>query len=410
MKIKLDQEDLKNIASGACFLGSGGGGAYATGMQIAEHFTLEAVNVYDIDDIQKENKSTNQTNYGVVTAVMGSPEKMKGIKNGKSNAESIKKLIEIKGIKLDQIKCIVPVEIGALSSVIACVTAAELGIPVINADGAGRAVPKLNMTTFSIEHKFADINPCILLAKNSDHVALDITDGPTAASTVESLARPTLSLPKFDGMATIALWLIDLNNLEIVLPIQGTLTKCLELGRSIQHSLKGTEPINLDEIIKTLCKINYEPKTILSNCTLLSATTTSTGGFDNGIIMVRNEDDNELLKIIFINESLLLWSDKKSAPRVIAPDLISYIIIPEGTNEQYIYSNGDIMEDGKLRKDLFGAKIIVICMEAPPELKEHDENLRFKQNNASEKEMTLHDSYNNMLKELNYFGDGKSSF
>lgn len=208
MKKELNKQNLTDIVHGTCFLASGGGGAYSTGMQIADNFNEKfPVTVYDIEEIQKENRNANEPCYAVVTAVIGSPEKMKRIKDGTLNVQAIEKLATARGIDKEQIKCLVPVEIGAISTMISCVTAAKLKLPVLDADGAGRAVPKLNMTTFAVNHDKTKVSPTVLVVED-EYVALEVTEGPTASSIIELLARPILDLPKFDGMAAIALWLI----------------------------------------------------------------------------------------------------------------------------------------------------------------------------------------------------------
>lgn len=407
----LKQQDLRDVVRGACFLASGGGGGYDTGMQIANKFAdTEPVTICSIEEIVKQPRTSNKTCYGVVTAVMGAPEKMKELEDGMLNVAAVKKLAHASGIVECQIKCIVPVEIGALSSIIACVTASAMNIPVIDADGAGRAVPKLNMTTFSVNYQLASVNPTILLAQNGQYVSLEVTEGAFAASTIESLARPVLDMPQFNGMAAIALWLIDLDNLEQVCPIQGTLTKCLNLGKTLRTELEEKETHDFDKILNTLKILGYSPKLTLE-CTLKGASTVTKGGFDNGIIELEIIEPKESLKIIFQNESLLLWSNKLAAPRVLAPDLISYLIPPTTpTCKQWLYSNADIMENGKLKKDFENKEIILICMEAPRELKNHHENLFNLQGRTSGSGVNLQDSYTSMLEELNYYGRGDSCF
>ena len=185
----LNRKELKDVVRGACFLASGGGGAYETGIQIADCFKPPYYESSEVKVVTvEEAKAMATANYGVVTAVMGAPERMKEIKNAGMNVKAIEKLAELRGIDVKEIGCIIPAEIGALSSVIACVTAAKLGIPVLDGDGAGRAVPVLNMTSFAV--KEVSVNPTVLVGSNGDHVALDISGAAqyTASSAIESLA------------------------------------------------------------------------------------------------------------------------------------------------------------------------------------------------------------------------------
>ena len=405
----LNREELKDVVRGACFLASGGGGAYETGMQIAACFEPSYYECSEVKVVTvEEAKAIPAAKYGVVTAVMGAPERMKEIKNAEMNVSAVERLAELCGIEVGEIGCIVPAEIGALSSVIACVTAAKLGIPVLDGDGAGRAVPVLNMTSFAI--KGVSVNPTVLVGSNGDYVALDISGAAqyTASSAIESLARPILDMPEFGGMAALAIWLIDLQKLDEIITIRGTLSKCKTLGKTIRESLEyaqkaGEEP-SIENVLHVLQEVDYKPSFVCYG-TIREATTNTSGGFDHGLVEI-DVDWKRQLKIIFQNESLLLWDSEKSAPIVVAPDLISYVIIPEGQPVgQWIYTNGDIIgADGKLLKHLKGAKIIVIAMCAPQELQDCAAELEAVRLSANGGSLSLRDSYRSMLEKLNYYG------
>lgn len=405
----LNQEELKDVVRGACFLASGGGGAYETGMQIAACFEPSYYGCSEVKVLTvEEAKAMTTAKYGVVTAIMGAPERMKEIKNAGMTVKAVEKLAELYGIDVKEIGCIVPAEIGALSSVIACVTAAKMGIPVLNGDGAGRAVPVLNMTSFAI--KGVSVNPTVLVGSNDDYVALDISGAAqySASSAIESLARPILDMPEFGGMAALAIWLIDLQKIDEIVTIRGTLTKCKTLGKTIRETLEeaqetGNEP-SIENVLHTLQDVDYKPSFVCYG-TLREATTETSGGFDNGVVKI-DVDSERQLKIIFQNESLLLWDSEKPAPIVVAPDLISYVIIPkEKPVGQWIYTNGDIIgPDGKLLEKLKDANIVVVAMCAPKELQNCAAELEAQRWSVNGVEASLKDSYRSMLEKLNYYG------
>lgn len=405
----LNREELKDVVRGACFLASGGGGAYETGMQIAECFEPSYYGCSEVKVVTvEEAKAMTTARYGVVTAVMGAPERMKEIKNAEMNVKAVEKLAELCGIETKEIGCIIPAEIGALSSVIACVTAAKLGIPVLNGDGAGRAVPVLNMTSFAV--KGVSVNPTVLVGSNGDYVALDISGAAqySASSAIESLARPILDMPEFGGMAALAIWLVDLQKIDEIITIRETLTKCKILGKTIRGTLEnaqktGKEP-SIENVLHVLQDVDYKPSFVCYG-TLREATTKTSGGFDHGIVEI-DVDMERQLKIIFQNESLLLWDSENSAPVVVAPDLISYVIVPkEKPVGQWIYTNGDIIgANGKLLESLRGAAIIVIAMCAPKELQDCAAELEALRLSANGIGTSLKDSYRSMLEKLNYYG------
>lgn len=405
----LNREELKDIVRGACFLASGGGGAFETGMQIADCFEPSYYGCSEIKMLTvNEAKAMTTAKYGVVTAVMGAPERMKEIKNAGINEVAVKKLAELCGIDVKEIGCIVPAEIGALSSVIACVTAAKMGIPVLDGDGAGRAVPVLNMTSFAI--KGVSVNPTVLVGSNGNHVAIDISGAAqyTASSAIESLARPILDMPEFGGMAALAIWLIDLQKIDEIITIRDTLTKCKTVGKTIRETLEmameaGEEP-SIENLLPVLQSVDYKPGFVYYG-TLREATTNTSGGFDHGRIEIEVDAERHL-KIIFQNESLLLWDTEKSAPVAVAPDLISYVIVPrEKPVGQWIYTNGDLIgPDGKLLEKLKDADIVVVGMCAPKELQDSALEMETLQSFANGLEAYFKDSYRSMLEKLNYYG------
>ena len=412
---QMNQKALKDAVRGACFLASGGGGAYDTGIQIADHFKKGPNYPTDHIDVVSVEEAMRlfPGKYGIVTALIGSPEKAKTIKTAELNEAVVKKFAELKNIPLSDIACVLPVELGAVSTAIACVTAAKLGIPVVDADGAGRAVPKLNMTTFAVNK--VSVNPTVLMGKDDNYVDLNISKecDYSASSSIEKLARPILGLPGFDEIAALAIWLVDLNTLDKVLPIRGTLDECERLGFVMEKVLESAKndkkAPDVKGLFPTLRAHDYRPGYLMEG-KLKSATTVTGGGFDHGMIEVV-VGENKHLKIVFQNESLLLWDDSNSAPAIMAPDIISCLILPKGRKQgefgQWIYSNGDMMsKEGTLLKELEDADIAIVGMRAPKELRELSdqlENMRCCCNGGE----SLRDSYRSMLEELGFYGEYK---
>lgn len=406
-----NKQDLKDIVQGACFLASGGGGTYKTGMQMADYFDPSVhggrgVEVVSIEEAMRQGKGK----YGVVTAVMGAPKRMEGVKDARMNVTAVEKLAELCGVAIQDIGYVLPVEIGAISTMAACLTAAEMGIPVVDADGAGRAVPKLNMTTFAVQG--ADVDPTVLVSESGEYVALNISGGAaySAANSIESLARPILAMPCFGQMGALAIWLVKTEEFAALLPIRGTLTKCHRLGGVLRETVQearqtGKLPL-LKKVTAVLQEIGY-PAGYLTAGKLCEAANTTSGGFDNGFIRIRTSEGQEM-KIIFQNESLLLWDSTRPEPVVIAPDLITCLIVPERQPVgQWVYSNGDLMdaETGQLRKELKNADIQVVGMRAPDELREQADKLEHICLNAPEGvTVSLPNSYKSMLEELGFYG------
>lgn len=396
----LNQKDLFSIVRGSCFLGSGGGGAYATGMQLAQHFQVGSYYIRDRVDCIPIQALEDCVDYGVIVAYMGAPEKMAVLEYPVAAELAVQKALEAKGIASDKRVCIVPVEIGPISSVVACLVAARLGFPVLDADGAGRAVPTLELCTFS---QGVSVNPTIIASQQSgQYIELNISqsDSDGAASKIESLARPILGMPEFDQMAGLAMWVMDRQQIEkLVLP--GTLSLCQALGELLA-SQQVFVPAILEFFEKQTWAQGYQAKIVFEGL-LRSASSSTQGGFDHGQVEIDLPRGNTGV-VVFQNESLILWDSAQTAPLVTAPNLIAYLIPDQAP---YVFTNADIMEGDALKPELLGKKITVMALQAPQKLTESEAHLHQKRLKILQQvgaQSTLPSNYKSKLAELGYHG------
>lgn len=260
--------------------------------------------------------------------------------------------------------------------VAACLAAHRMGKAVLDVDGAGRAVPTLDLITYGTNAGIS-VNPTILCSENHHQITLEISeeifdekdDASDDSSTMESLARPVLCLPLFDQKAGLVMWYFDdVTTLKEKAHacVPGTLTFCRELGGTIQ-SMQGKKGV-LPDVEKLLLGKLSSDKSIYTDIkefchgTLDSATTLTSGGFDVGVITIK-DGPKHVYKIVFQNESLILWDSNSAQPLIMAPHLISYLI--DDDNGRYVFTNGDIMRGDALKKELKGAKIVVYGIAAP---------------------------------------------
>lgn len=430
---EVNENELHKIALGACFLGSGGGGKLETSFtfiknycdNLSEDEKKRNLQIADLGDV-KAGQS------GIVVAYMGAPQKMDDIKCPDAVCEVINKFGNDKGIDY-----IIPVEIGPVSTIAACLTAHKMGKPVLNVDGAGRAVPTLDLITYTT-NAGVSVNPTILCSENGNKktteyqvyhqvtLTLEVPNDtePGAASKMESLARPVLNMPEFDQKAGLVMWYFeDVTKLmDDLASVKETLTFCHKLGGAIQ-SMQGEnwEFSKIEELFKSQSiypsiKENYPAIREMCRGELKSATTLTAGGFDVGVITIKDNrvkgDPEHFYKIIFQNESLLLWDSDSPIPLVMAPDLISYSI--KDKQKQYVFTNGDIMLNGKLNEDLEGTEIIVYGIAAPEALTESEKKIMDKRKdilsntNADVEHNALPEHYMSILNTVGYYGRCKS--
>jgi len=140
-EIAIDQ--LDDIARGAAVLGTGGGGDPYIGKLLARSAMTGKlpVTVLDVAEL-------NDDDIVVPTAMMGAPTVM--VEKIPAGTEVIAALRRLSGVLGHEIRATMPIEAGGVNSMIPFSVAATLGLPLVDADGMGRAFPELQMVTPTI--------------------------------------------------------------------------------------------------------------------------------------------------------------------------------------------------------------------------------------------------------------------
>ncbi|MEA1961028.1 MAG: DUF917 domain-containing protein [Bacillota bacterium] len=140
---KLDVQAIEDIASGAALLGAGGGGDPYIGKLMA----MQAVKKYG-DVMLMDPDEVPDDALVVPTAMMGAPTVLvEKVANGSEFKRAFENLERYYGKK---IFATMPIEAGGVNSMIPLAVAAQMGVPILDADGMGRAFPELQMVTFHL--------------------------------------------------------------------------------------------------------------------------------------------------------------------------------------------------------------------------------------------------------------------
>ncbi|CAN5445164.1 DUF917 domain-containing protein [soil metagenome] len=135
----ISAEDLDDMALGAAVLGTGGGGNPYIGRLMAQAALRKYGPVKLIDASE-----LNDDDMVVPAAMMGAPTVMvEKIPAGHEVVTAFKKLEAYMG---KPFSAVMSGEIGGLNSVVPFTVAAALGLPMVDADGMGRAFPELQMS------------------------------------------------------------------------------------------------------------------------------------------------------------------------------------------------------------------------------------------------------------------------
>ncbi len=195
MSRKLEVADLDDIAAGAAVLGTGGGGDPYIARLLARQALLEhgPVTLVDPDEVPDD-----ATVFPV--GMMGAPTVMvEKLPSGDQAAAAVEALAGYLGVVPTHVTC---TEIGGLNALLPFVAAARLGLPVIDADGMGRAFPELQMVMPSVYGLSA--SPMSITDEKGNRGMFDTPDNLWAerlarTATVEMGCRATISLYSMTG-------------------------------------------------------------------------------------------------------------------------------------------------------------------------------------------------------------------
>ena len=216
---KIGIKEIEDIALGAALLGAGGGGDPYVGKLVAMGAVKECgeVTLLDPDEIPDDALV-------VPIAMMGAPTVLaeKGI--GGSEYKTLYDMVsQFFGKK---IYAFLPIEAGGVNSMLPIAACARLGLPLVEADGMGRAFPELQMVTFTIGGMSA--TPMALTDEKGNSVIFEtITNKWT-----EELARAvTMSC---GGSVSVSLYPMSGEQLKKY-AVKNIVTRSQKLGEAIRN-------------------------------------------------------------------------------------------------------------------------------------------------------------------------------
>jgi uncharacterized protein len=298
----IDVADLDDIAVGGAILGTGGGGDPYIGKLMAQQAIRKygAVRMIGLDDVGDDDLI-------VPCAMMGAPTVMvEKIPQGEEILVAFRRLERFLGKKINAILC---AEAGGLNSTIPFVVGAMTGIPVIDADGMGRAFPELQMVTFTMHGVSA--TPMVIVDDKGNSIVLECVDN----RWTERLARSTTV--EMGGSVLIALYPMS-GQVAKKASVRGTLTLAHRLG----VILREARAEHADAVAAIQTKLNAA--TIFEGRVSDIARRTESG-FARGEVKFAGLDKyrGRTYRIDFQNEFLIAEEDGK--PLVTTPDLITLL-------------------------------------------------------------------------------------
>ncbi len=133
---------MRDLVNGAAIFSAGGGGDPEMGYEIVDTLIKEGftVNLVDPVEVSDDAAVANFACVGATTSV------------GYDSDAAVKTVDVLEQYVKRKFYAVIPVELGGFNTLAAVDVAARRGIPVVDADGAGRAVPEVHLKVYTIDN------------------------------------------------------------------------------------------------------------------------------------------------------------------------------------------------------------------------------------------------------------------
>lgn len=328
---ELSLEDVEALSVGAWVLGTGGGGspyhallnvrrAYAAGKRVS---LMQPEELADDDWV-------------AVISGMGAPlVSQERLPDNESIARAITLMEEYAGIRF---RAVMSIEIGGNNGVKPLMAAAELGLPVLDADAMGRAYPEAQMTSFAV----GDLRPWPLAMVDPRGIEGIVAKVPSW-KWMERMSRKMC----VELGSSVANCKAPRTGAEVKRwGILHTTTQAIELGNAVRRAQREhSDPIE--------AVLRQQKGVKLFRGKVKDVARRTTEGFLRGTLQVEglDEDRDSRFELAFQNEWAVGWQD--GVPRVMTPDLICVLDT----------ASGEAIGTETIR---YGQRVTVIALPAPP--------------------------------------------
>jgi DUF917 family protein len=329
----VDVDALESIAIGAGILGTGGGGNPYIGKLRARRLLEQGLRVVVVDP-------TEVADDAFVASVGGMGAPTVGIEKFEKGDEAYAALRALERHAGVRVEALIPGEIGGGNSIEPMIVAGLTGLPVVDADGMGRAFPELQMVTFLIYG--VSPTPAALADEKGNRL---VFDGVKDARWLERIAR--VATIEMGGAAGLAFSLMRGSEMR-----RTAIPNTLSLARRVGQAVRSARNQRLDPIAAVLRETRGR---VLFCGKIVDVERWTTGGFARGQVRLAGSDEYiaQELTIDFQNENLIARIDGEVVASV--PDLICVLDS----------ADGEPITTEMLR---YGFRVCVVGLPAPREL------------------------------------------
>lgn len=295
--VQIDETNLRAMAIGCSILGAGGGGDTAVGvlaaLQAVEDFG--PVQVADLDDLNDDDLVMP---CGGIGAPMVAIEK---IERGDEGERIIPAVERLWGRKVG---ALMAAEIGGSNGLMPVSWCARAKLPMLDADGMGRAFPEVQQVTMEIAGISA--SPAVMTDERGNVVIFDGIDG----HWMERLERVTAV--EFGGQALSSEYQMTVAQAKTA-TARGTVGLAIKIGEAVL----GAPHNAISSLIETLEAV------ALIEGKVVDVERRISGGFVRGSTTIEGVrgDAGRVVRLEIQNENLVALED--GAVRAMVPDIIT---------------------------------------------------------------------------------------
>jgi DUF917 family protein len=331
-------QDCQDFVRGCLFMATGGGGPVDRGLSMLQEALDEGLTVawVDVEDIPDD--ALTVTPYGMGSIAPVTQETLDEIERAGLVDRYGSRLMEQAVLALGDymgrpIGCLVPSELGASNTPAPLVTGARMGIPVVDGDYCGRAVPEEMQGTPFLHGKhswpFSSVDQWGNISIGKFTINPHMLERIGKMLAVAAYGHTNMASTPLPGV-----------EMKEVL-VRGTLTRCLALGRAMRRAQEaGQDPIDAALAVTGGWR--------LFEGVVIGKEWEDRGGYMYGTIHVQGSGDYQghALQVWFKNENHVTWLDGK--PWVCSPDLVSLIYKDSGlgTNNTLIHEGEAVVAVG----------------------------------------------------------------
>lgn len=319
------REDADALVLGLALMSTGGGGLPYRGRDYLYELLQKS---YEITWVPVEELPPDALTCSVFG--MGSvaphprmdPEEMRrfGVAGEVVSRPGVRALQELGAFLGREVQAVVPVELGGFNTVIAIDTATRLGLPVVDGDYVGRALPEMSQALPAS----LGLSPWPLVICDHWGTALFMKDCPSAevAERVGKMVSTVTKLPDMLATCAHAAYPMPVERARPAV-VSGSLSRALSVGRAVLEArTTSDDPI----------RASLDP---LEGFLLFRGEVREMDWADrNGYMIGFNHLEGKKAflghegKVWFQNENHVFWNDGKV--RAMSPDLIAVVADPDG--------------------------------------------------------------------------------